>query len=99
VNDRFLTAREVAELLGLTTETVLRWARDDKLPGFRLGRQLRFRERDLEAWLAEHATGAAPQGGVTQPGGRAQPGGYATLTSSQSPSPPSDTPATTKEVS
>jgi excisionase family DNA binding protein len=60
-----LTAREVAGRLGLSTETVLSWARAGKLPAFRLGnRAIRFREDDLDAWLAERRTGnhAAPAG-------------------------------------
>ena len=45
VTERLLTAREVAERLGLTTETVLVWVRRGELPAFRLGRAIRFRER------------------------------------------------------
>ena len=38
-----LTAREVAELLGVSTETVLRWARRGLLPAIRLpGGAIRF---------------------------------------------------------
>jgi excisionase family DNA binding protein len=52
-----LTAREVAELLSVSTETVLRWARRGDLPGFRLpSGQLRFRLEAIEAWLADRAT-------------------------------------------
>jgi excisionase family DNA binding protein len=54
-----LTARDVAEQLGVHTETVLRWVRRGMLPGFRLpGGALRFRENDLERWFAERATPA-----------------------------------------
>ena len=50
--DRLLTAREVAEWLGVSPETVLRMHRRGDLPGFRLGSNvLRFSERDIEAWL------------------------------------------------
>ena len=52
-----LTARQVADRLGVSTETVLRWTRRGDLPGFRLpGGALRFREDDLEHWLALRAT-------------------------------------------
>jgi excisionase family DNA binding protein len=52
-----LTAREVADLIGMSNETVLRWVRQDKLPAIRLpGGAIRFREDDIEAKLAEWAT-------------------------------------------
>jgi len=53
VSDRLLTTREVAAFLGLSSETVLRRYRAGELPGIRLGSNvLRFRESELEAWLA-----------------------------------------------
>jgi excisionase family DNA binding protein len=53
MSDRLLTTREVAELLALSPETVLRWHRSGKLPGGRrLGcNVLRFDAREVEAWL------------------------------------------------
>jgi excisionase family DNA binding protein len=62
VTGRLLTAREVAEQLGLSTETILSWVRRGDLPAFRLGRAIRFREDDLDAWLAQRAT---PKRGVS----------------------------------
>lgn len=54
VTDRLLTTREVAAFLGLSPETVLRRYRAGELPGMRLASNvLRFRESELEAWLAE----------------------------------------------
>jgi excisionase family DNA binding protein len=59
---RLLTCRQVADWLGITVETVLRWHRRGELPGFKLpGGAIRFREDDLEAWLEAHATGAATE--------------------------------------
>jgi excisionase family DNA binding protein len=52
VTDRLLRAREVAELVGLSTSTVLDWWQAGKLPGFRLSsRAVRFRESEVLAWL------------------------------------------------
>lgn len=60
MTDRLLTAREVAEWLGLSPETVLRKWRAGEIPGYRLGSNvLRFKERELEAWLEEHRRGLA----------------------------------------
>jgi excisionase family DNA binding protein len=70
-----LTARQVAELIGVSTETVLRWTRRGDLPAIRLpGGALRFREPDLESWLEGRAT---PGRGVSAaPQDAAHPGGY-----------------------
>ena len=44
-----LTARAVAEHLGVSSETVLRWARRGDLPVIRLpGGAVRFREDEIE---------------------------------------------------
>ena len=49
---KLLTARVVAEQLDVCTETVLRWTRAGKLPGFRLpGGALRYREDDILNWI------------------------------------------------
>lgn len=51
---RFLTTRELAELLDLSTETVLRrWRRGEIPGGIRLASNvLRFREAAIDEWLA-----------------------------------------------
>jgi excisionase family DNA binding protein len=48
------TTREVATMLRVSPETVLRWYRSGKLPGGRrLGSNvLRFDRHEVEAWLA-----------------------------------------------
>ncbi|UGS34246.1 helix-turn-helix domain-containing protein [Capillimicrobium parvum] len=52
--DALLTARELAGLLGVSAETVLRWTRRGELPAFRLpGGALRFREDAVDEWLAD----------------------------------------------
>lgn len=52
MTDRLLTAREVGELLGLSTESVLRRWRAGEIPGFRLASNvLRFSREDIDRWL------------------------------------------------
>lgn len=54
---RLLTAREVAEQLSVSNETILRWTRCGELPAIRFpGGALRFREDALDAWLTKRAT-------------------------------------------
>jgi excisionase family DNA binding protein len=70
---RLLTAREVAEQLGVAPETVVRWTRRGELPGFRLpGGALRYRAPDVDAWLAARATGLAGTGDRESPNARAR---------------------------
>jgi excisionase family DNA binding protein len=58
-----MTARGVAESLGVSTETILRWSRRGTLPGIRLpSGALRYRADALDDWLAERAT---PMSGTT----------------------------------
>ncbi len=66
---RLLTARNLADALGVSTETVLRWRRRGELPAIRLpGGAIRFREDEIEGWLKDRAT--TERGEVTHPAGR-----------------------------
>ncbi len=61
MTERLLTTREVAEMLGLSSEAVLRRWRAGELPGFRLSTKvLRFRESEVLAWLEAHRQGNVP---------------------------------------
>jgi predicted DNA-binding transcriptional regulator AlpA len=52
VSQRLLTTRDVADLLGLSPEAVLRRWRAGQIPGFRLASNvLRFDEDEIVAWL------------------------------------------------
>ena len=53
MSERLLTAREVASMLRLSTETVLRWHRSGKLPGGRrlATNVLRFDALEIRVWL------------------------------------------------
>jgi excisionase family DNA binding protein len=60
VSVSLLTAREIAELIGVSSETVLRWTRKGMLPAIRLpGGAIRYREDEFEAWLTVRATAPA----------------------------------------
>jgi excisionase family DNA binding protein len=64
VSERLLTARELAEVLGVSAGTVVDWSDDGRLPGFRLGGtrggRLRFRESEVLAVLESWRFGPAP---------------------------------------
>ena len=47
----FLTTEEVLEYLQVNLRTVYRLIKAGKIPAIRVGRQWRFRKRDIDAWL------------------------------------------------
>ncbi len=60
MTDRLLTAREVAGLLGVSAETVLRWTRRGDLPAIRLpGGALRYGQTALDKWITDRATSSS----------------------------------------
>jgi excisionase family DNA binding protein len=48
---RLLTLKEAAELLQLSTRTLLRMVKKNELPAFKVGSQWRFRESELTKWI------------------------------------------------
>ena len=45
----------VAEILGTSTRTILRWAASGELASVRIGKVVRFRAEDVEAFIEAHA--------------------------------------------
>lgn len=48
---RYLTTREVGDMVGVRPDTVQKWHRRLGLPGYRIDRLLRFRRDEVERWL------------------------------------------------
>jgi excisionase family DNA binding protein len=51
MDESFLTTDEVLEYLQVNLRTVYRLIKAGKIPAVRVGRQWRFRKRDIDAWL------------------------------------------------
>src|SRR5213082_1078646 len=51
IDETFLTTEEVLEYLQVNLRTVYRLIKAGKIPAVRVGRQWRFRRRDIDAWL------------------------------------------------
>src|SRR5512144_1667976 len=62
MDETFLTTEEVLEYLQVNLRTVYRLIKAGKIPAVRVGRQWRFRKRDIDAWLDSQR----PRGGATR---------------------------------
>jgi excisionase family DNA binding protein len=81
-----LTVREVADQLGVSTGALLRWTRDGRVPAVKLpSGAVRYRPEQIEAWLEEHATGAAGREVSPTRTDRAQLKAYVPLSFDSSP--------------
>jgi excisionase family DNA binding protein len=69
MDETFLTTEEVLEYLQVNLRTVYRLIKAGKIPAVRVGRQWRFRKRDIDAWLDSQR----PRGGPRQPAAVATP--------------------------
>ena len=63
-DDVFLTTEEVLEYLHINLRTIYRLIKAGTIPAVRVGRQWRFRKRDMDAWLDSQRT--APRGGPAE---------------------------------
>jgi excisionase family DNA binding protein len=60
IDESFLTTEEVLEYLQVNLRTVYRLIKAGRIPAVRVGRQWRFRKRDIDAWLESQR----PRGGT-----------------------------------
>lgn len=61
--DQLLTVQELADYLGVPVATIYAWRyRHQGPPGFRVGRHVRFRWRDVQQWITQQRqTALAPR--------------------------------------
>jgi excisionase family DNA binding protein len=76
IDETFLTTEEVLEYLQVNLRTVYRLIKAGKIPAVRVGRQWRFRKRDIDAWLDSQRarTAARPAAAAAAPAPRAGTG-------------------------
>jgi excisionase family DNA binding protein len=75
MDETFLTTEEVLAYLQVNLRTVYRLIKAGKIPAVRVGRQWRFRKRDIDAWLDSQrprgggraAVASAPPAAATAP--------------------------------
>ena len=74
MDESFLTTEEVLEYLQVNLRTVYRLIKAGRIPAVRVGRQWRFRKRDIDAWLeSQRPRGARACGDAAAPGNPRRP--------------------------
>ena len=61
IDETFLTTEEVLEYLQVNLRTVYRLIKAGRIPAVRVGRQWRFRKRDIDAWLDSQRPRSGPR--------------------------------------
>jgi excisionase family DNA binding protein len=69
IDETFLTTEEVLEYLQVNLRTVYRLIKAGKIPAVRVGRQWRFRKRDIDAWLDSQGARRSSQAAAPDAGG------------------------------
>lgn len=56
-SESLMTLQEVAEYLRLSEDTIYKKAQAGEIPGFKIGKQWRFRRSEIDEWLKQQARG------------------------------------------
>lgn len=80
-----LTAVQIAEILGFEPGTVVDWAEAGKIPFFKVGGRLRFRETEVLGWLEQQREGPDVREGTVSPAPTASPARGVVLQASPAP--------------
>lgn len=73
IDEGFLTTDEVLEYLQVNLRTIYRLIKAGKIPAVRVGRQWRFRKRDIDGWLERHRAPRQAAGGAVERARKARP--------------------------
>jgi excisionase family DNA binding protein len=73
MDETFLTTEEVLEYLQVNLRTVYRLIKAGKIPAVRVGRQWRFRKRDIDAWLDSQRPRGGPRQAASAPSAAPKP--------------------------
>ena len=49
--ERWLSVEEISKHLGVSRESIYRWAENSKMPAHKVGRQWKFRVSEVDCWV------------------------------------------------
>lgn len=56
-----LTPKQVATILNCKTSSIYAWAKEGKIPAYKLNGILRFDSKEMEEWVKQHRLGSTKQ--------------------------------------
>lgn len=51
--DRWFSVGEIAKYLGVSKESIYRWLEVKKMPAHKVGRQWKFKVKEVDGWIIE----------------------------------------------
>ena len=60
-NNEIMNIKQVAEYLQMSERGIQEWAKDEIIPGFKLGNSWRFKKSDIDGWIESKRTGPSPK--------------------------------------
>ncbi len=54
MDERWLSAEEISQYLGVSKDTLYKLIEADNLPAYRIGKQWKFKKAAVDAWVVSH---------------------------------------------
>ncbi len=54
MDERWLSAEEISQYLGVSKDTLYKLIETDALPAYRIGKQWKFKKKAVDAWVESH---------------------------------------------
>lgn len=54
--EKLINVKELGEALGISRSTINKWRRELDLPFYKVGKAVRFKQQEVEAWLRRQNT-------------------------------------------
>lgn len=55
--EKWLTLEQIAEYLQMSTSSIYKMAQAGKIPAYKVGRQWRFRKKEIDRWVKNQTRG------------------------------------------
>lgn len=72
MSDPILTIKDVADYLKVNERTIYRWAASSELPGFKVGNSWRFKQSELEQYIAAQHNRAGVSEAMKSPNSKSE---------------------------